>query len=348
MTALPSVAPFGTAPSGEPVSLITLDNGVLSCQIVTYGAALRTLQVADRNAKTVDVVLGYDTLQDYVEQNEYFGAAVGRFSNRIAKSRFSLDGKEYILTTNDGANQLHGGVKGFSDRVWTMEQVQADRAVLSLFSADGEEGFPGNLKVRLTYALEGSTLSVRYQAVCDADTICSLTNHSYFNLSGHNAGSVLDHTVCVHGQSFAPCDAEFIPYGTLEPVEGTPLDLRRPTRIGAQINHPQLAQAGGYDHSFLVDGPSGTLRPAARVESAQTGIALQVYTTLPAVHFYTANTIEAGHPGKDGCTYEAYHAFCLETQYFPDTPNQPAFPSAKLKAGEEYDHTTSFSFSVKA
>lgn len=170
------------------------------------------------------------------------------------------------------------------------------------------------------------TLSIRYQAVCDADTICSLTNHSYFNLSGHNTDSVLDHTVCVRGRSSAPCDGEFIPYGMLEPVEGTSLNLWKLTRIGAQINHQQLARAGGYGHSFLVDGPSGALRPAARVESAQTGIALQVSTKLPAVHLYTANTIEAGHPGKDDCTYEAYHAFCLETQYFPDTSNQPAFP----------------------
>ena len=295
----------------------------------------------------MDVVLGYDTLQEYVTQCEYFGATVGRFSNRIANSRFTLNGKEYVLTTNDGKNQLHGGICGFTDRVWTVEEVDAQRVVLSLFSKDGEEGFPGNLNVRVTYQLQGSALSIRYQAVCDADTVCSMTNHSYFNLDGHDAGPVMDHTVVLNVSNYAPCDEEFIPHGTLELVEGTPLDLREPPRIGAKIDHPQLKAAGGYDHSCTVNGPVGTLRRAGQVRSSKSGISLQVSTTLPAVHFYTANTIAAGHPGKNGCTYEAYHAFCLETQYFPDSPNQPAFPSVVLKAGEEYDHETVFDFSVE-
>lgn len=347
MSDFPTVVPYGTAPSGEAVSLITLGNATISCQIITYGATLRTLFVPDRNARPVDVVLGYDTLQDYVEQNEYFGATVGRFSNRIAQSRFALNGQEYTLTCNDGPNQLHGGKMGFSDRVWTLEEVGPECAVLSLFSEDGEEGFHGNLKVRVTYRLQGGTLSIRYQAVCDADTVCSLTNHSYFNLAGHHAGRVMDQTVVLNVQNYAPSDEAFILLGTLEPVEGTPLDLRVPTRIGTHMDHPQLKAAGGYDHSFTVNGPTGSLRPAGQVTCEETGITLQVSTTLPAVHFYTANTIADGSPGKNGCAYGPYHAFCMETQYFPDAPNQPAFPSAVLKAGEEYDHETSFTFGVK-
>ena len=346
MSNFPSVVPYGTAPSGEEVSLITLANSNLSCQIITYGATLRTLLVPDRDGNPVDVVLGYDTLREYVDECEYFGATVGRFSNRIAKSRFTLNGKEYTLTTNDGKNQLHGGICGFTDRVWTLEEVTAECAVLSLLSRDGEEGFPGNLKVRVTYRLQGSALTIRYQAICDADTVCSMTNHSYFNLDGHNAGSVMDQIVSLNVSSYAPCDEEFIPLGTLKPVEGTPLDLRQPTRIGTHIDHPRLKAAGGYDHSFTVNGPVGTLRPAGQVCSERSGITLQVSTTLPAVHFYTANTIAEHAPGKNGCTYGPYHAFCMETQYFPDSPNQPEFPSVVLKAGEEYDHTTTFTFGV--
>lgn len=349
MTNFPSIAPFGTAPSGEPVSLITLGNGVISCQIITYGATLRSLLVPNRNGALVDVVLGYDSLQEYVDHDTYFGATIGRFANRIAKGRFSLNGREYTLAVNNGENHLHGGQIGFSDRVWRLEHIRPSAAVLSLVSADGEEGYPGNLTVRVTYALEESTLSIRYQAVSDADTLCSLTNHSYFNLAGHSSGPVLNQEIALFAECYTPSNAASIPLGSIEPVAGTPMDFRTPTRIGAHINDPflQLEQARGYDHNFVVDGLRGSLRAAAQAASSETGISMRVSTTLPGIHFYTANFIADRCPGKGGCFYGPRHAFCLETQHFPDSPNQPQFPSAVLKAGQEYDQITQFSFAVE-
>lgn len=342
----PSVVPFGTSPEGKPVSLITLSNGILSCQVITYGAAIRSLFVPDRNGAPVDVVLGYDTLEEYTRRDGYLGATIGRFANRIAKGRFSLNGQEYALACNDGNNHLHGGKIGFSHRVWTIAQLQADSVVLSLTSADGEEGYPGNLSARVTYALLGSALFLRYQAVSDADTPCSFTNHSYFNLAGHDSGSILNQEIAVFADCYTPSNAESIPLGTVEPVEGTPMDLRTPVRIGAHINEAfaQLEQARGYDHNYAVNGVPGTLRSAAQASCAETGISMKVSTTLPGLQFYTANFIEEGRTGKGGCSYGPRHAFCLETQHFPDAPNQPAFPSAILKKGAEFDHVTAFSF----
>jgi len=349
MTDFPSIVPFGTAPSGETVSLISLSNGILSCQILTYGATLRALFVPDRNNHPTDVVLGYDTLDEYVEHDTYFGATVGRFANRIANGRFILNGKEYALAINNAANHLHGGQVGFSDRVWDIEHIQPDTVTLSLFSPDGEESYPGNLTVKVTYQLTQSTLSIRYQAVCDQDTPCSLTNHSYFNLSGHNSGPVLDQEITIFARTYTPSNGDSIPLGTMDPVEGTPMDLRTPIAIGTQIHESfsQLEQARGYDHNFVVDGPIGTLRNAALAHSSQTGIAMLSRTTMPGVHFYTANYVAEGCPGKGGCYYGPRHGFCLETQHFPDAPNQPAFPCAILKAGQSYDHTTEFTFSAK-
>ncbi len=349
MTHSPSIAPFGLTPAGQPVSLITLKNDLLACEIITYGAAVRALRVPDRSGTLTDVVLGYDTLADYMTQDGYMGAIVGRFANRIAGGRFWLNATEYKLARNDGNNHLHGGNVGFSHRVWEIESIRADSVALTLTSPDGEEGYPGTLRARVTYSLCRSSLSIRYEAAADKDTPCSLTNHSYFNLAGHDGGSVLDQEITVMADHFTPSNCESIPTGDLLPVEGTVFDLRASVPIGAHINtpHPQLLQARGYDHNFVLRGTPGTLRPAAQAFCAKTGITMLVSTTLPGLHFYTANYISPGRSGKDGCHYGPRHAFCLETQHFPDSPNRPAFPSPILKAGETYDHTTCFAFSLQ-
>lgn len=338
---------FGATRQGEEVRELTLDNGVLSCGILTFGAAVRRLAVPGREGP-VDVVLGYDNLEQYEAEGGYLGAVVGRFANRIAKGKFSLGGKEYRLAVNDGPNHLHGGNVGFSHRVWEVEELTGERAVLTLDSPDGEEGYPGHLQVKVAYELEGAALSVRYEAVSDRDTPCSLTNHSYFNLSGHGSGCALEQEITLYASAYTPTDETSIPLGRIEPVEGTPMDLRRPTPIGAHIGEPfqQLIWGRGYDHNFVVDGRPGTLRPAARAYSGASGIVMEVETTCPGVQFYTANFVEEGRKGKDGAVYGFRHAYCLETQYFPDSPNQPGFPSCILRAGERYDQKTRFIFST--
>ena len=342
----PFKRPFGTTRSGEPVELLTLDNGRLSCQILTFGATLRTLSVPDRQGNPRDVVLGYDTLEEYETRDGYLGAIVGRYANRIAGGRFSLNGKEYTLACNNGPNHLHGGIVGFSYRVWTVEELTGDRAVLSLVSPDGEEGYPGGLRVQVTYQLEDESLILRYRSTCDGDTVCSLTNHAYFNLAGHGTGSVLDQEITLFAQSYTPADETSIPTGVIQPVEGTPMDLRSPTPLGAHINDPfqQLEFGHGYDHNFVVDGPVGTLRPAARAHSPASGLTMEVDTTLPGVQLYTANFLDEGRPGKGGVSYGPRHAFCLETQFFPDSPNHPRFRSGLLRAGVVREDVTRFTF----
>ena len=342
----PSKQAFGSTPSGELVELLTLDNGRLSCQILTFGATLRSLSVPDRDGVLRDVVLGYDTLEDYRTRDGYLGAVVGRYANRIARGRFTLHGQEYTLACNNGPNHLHGGVKGFSYRVWTVEELSRTRAVLSLVSPDGEEGYPGCLQVQVTYQLDGDALTLRYRSTCREDTVCNLTNHAYFNLAGQGSGSVLDQELTLFASCYTPADETSIPTGAVERVDGTPMDLRSPTPLGAHIDEPfpQLRCGRGYDHNFVVDGPAGTLRPAARARSARTGITMEVDTTLPGVQLYTANFLEEGRPGKGGTRYGPRHAFCLETQFFPDSPNHPNFPSCLLKAGTVREDITRFTF----
>lgn len=343
-----SISPFGMMPDGETVSIITLDNGTLSCKVLTYGATLHSLFVPDRNGNPVDVVLGYDTLSEYMENDGYLGATVGRFANRIGGAQFSLNGKKYPLAANDGANHLHGGRIGFSHRVWAVDYCTADSVTLSLTSKDGEEGYPGNLHVKVTYTLCDNAITIRYHAVSDADTPCNLTNHSYFNLSGHDSGSVLDQTIQLFAEYYTPNDPESIPIGIVAPVEGTPMDLRKPIRIGEHMDDafPQLLLGHGYDHNFVIDGAANTLRPAAEAYSRKTGITMQVHTTQPGVQFYTANFLAEGRQGKGKCTYGPRHAFCLETQHFPDSPNQAKFPSAVLERDAEYQHAAVFVFST--
>ena len=341
-------APFGATEDGQAVSVLTLDNGVISCRVLTYGATLQSLRVPDREGTPVDVILGYDTLEEYEKNTEYFGATVGRFANRIARAAFSLNGTRYSLQANDGRNHLHGGPGGFSGRVWSVAGQSADSVTLSLHSPHGDGGYPGNLSAAVTYTLRDHALEIRYRAVCDAATPCSLTNHSYFNLAGHDSGSVLDQTLQLFAGCYTPSDAEYIPYGTIESVEGTPMDLRRPVTIGGQIHADfhQLVQAGGYDHNYVLDGATGIMHPAAAAYAPKTGIRLQVNTTQPGLQLYTANSLPDGQRGKGGCVYGRHHGFCLETQYFPDSPNQPAFPGVILEKGQTYEHTTEFVFDI--
>lgn len=341
-----NIKPFGITPNGEDVSLIQLSNGALSCEVLTLGATLRSLSVPDRNGNAVDVVLGYDTLEEYISQSGFFGATVGRFANRIAKGHFRLNGKDYTLAVNNGENHLHGGIQNFARRVWRIDHADATCATLSLFSPDGEEGYPGNVECSVTFALEENALVIRYRATTDQDTPCSLTNHSYFNLSGHDSGNVLQQNLQLFASHYTPINEKSIPLGTTEPVAGTPMDLRTLAPIGANIHAPfeQLQRTRGYDHNFVVDGEIGVLRPAAVAYSPDTGITMQAETTLPGLQLYTANSLPADRKGKGGCCYGPYAGFCLETQFFPDTPNQPGFPSATLKAGEEYQHCTVFRF----
>jgi aldose 1-epimerase len=342
-----NITPFGFTPDGTPVELITLHNDLIRCEILTLGATIRSLWVPDRNASPIDVVLGYDTPEAYCRYGGYLGATVGRFANRIAAGRFSLNGQTYVLNTNSGKHHLHGGNRGFSHRLWKIEEAASDHAVLSLISDHGDEGYPGTLKATAHFQLEGCSLILRHEAVCDQDTICSLTNHSYFNLSGHNSGPALNQTVALHARFYTPSDAENIPLGTLEPVSGTAMDLCTPGPIDTPQRRtaPALLQCGGFDHNYAIDGPVGTLRPAARVHSDATGISMDVETTLPGIQFYTGNFIYPKTIGKGSSNYGPWHGFCLETQFFPNSPNQSNFPSPVLKAGEPYNHTTIFRFS---
>ena len=341
-----SIAAFGITAKGEEVSQITLNNGCLSCQVLTYGAILRTLFVPNREGRPVDVVLGYDTLKEYEQDTTYLGATVGRSANRIAKGKFTLNGKDYVLACNNGNNHLHGGETGFTHRVWSISRFEGNRVELTLFSPDGEDGYPGNLTVKVTYELADAALNIRYWAQSDEDTLCNLTNHSYFNLSGHNSGHVLDQMLCICADQYTPSNKESIPLGTFELVAGTPMDFAASHPIGAYINEPfdQLILAKGYDHNYAVNGTPGTLRQAAQAFSSESGISMTARTTTPGMHFYTANYIEQGCPGKRGSFYGPRHGFCLEMQYFPDAVNQPDFISSVLKAGEIYSHITQFDF----
>lgn len=316
---------FGITKNGERVCAVTLDNGCLSCEILSYGATLRSLSVPDKAGVRRDVVLGYDSLADYESRDGYLGATVGRFANRIGGARFSLDGREYVLAANEGENQLHGGPVGFSHRVWTLEKAERERAVFALTSPDGEGGYPGNLTVRVSYVLEGSSLHLVYEARSDADTLCSLTNHSYFNLSGHGSGSIEGQTLQLCAGRYTPVDAALIPTGEIAPVAGTELDFREPKHLKA-----------GYDHNFVLTGE-------AKAHSAESGITMTVSTTMPALQLYTAGVLTE-RTGKGGTVYRRGQGFCLETQHFPDAPNRPSFPPALLRAGEPYRHETVFAF----
>ena len=350
---------FGYMPDGTPVEEITLHSDQASCKILTYGAAVRSLLIPSRNGSLVDVALGFDTLEDYIAQDKYMGAIVGRYANRIGGAKFTLNGEEYALAANDGPNSLHGGNVGFDKQVWTVEALTDRSVTLSLVSPDMQEGYPGTLKVEVTYTLEyvpdpifGQTkvrqLSIEYRAVCDKDTVFNPTNHTYFNLSGHDSGPVDEQFIRLeHASQYTPTGPGSIPTGEIAPVDGTPMDLRKVLRIGAYIDadFDQLTMAGGYDHNWVLDPcPAADARVAALAYSLATDIYLMMSTTMPGVQFYTGNFIQGCPTGKGGAVYGNRHGFCLETQFFPDTPNKPGFPSCVLRAGEEFYSKTSYGF----
>ncbi len=336
---------FGTTPSGEDVYRICLHNETVSCEVITYGASLKNLRVPDRDGNLVDVVLGYDTLEQYLADKVYMGATVGRVANRIARGSFTLNGETYSLPINNGKNHHHGGPNGFTHRVWKIESATESSVTLSLVSPDGDQGYPGTMKATAEYTLRGNSLVVRHTATSDKDTLCSFTNHSYFNLAGHNTGNAMDQNILIYSHQYTPSNAEGLPLGIAASVEGTPLDLRKTVPIRTHMNDPMILEAKGYDHNYVVNGAIGTLRPAAMAVCEATGIQMEVETTMPGMHFYTSIYVREGLPGKEGAVYGPQHAFCLETQYYPDAIHHQNFPAPILKVGDTYDHTTVFTFS---
>ncbi len=345
--------PFGKMPDGTPVDLYTLRNNKgAEVRISTYGGTVVSLKVPDRTGKLGDLVLGYDNLEGYLKVSPYFGCLVGRYGNRIAKGRFTLNGQEVTLATNNGPNALHGGLKGFDKVVWQQPKILAKPAgpglELSYLSKDGEEGYPGNLSVTAAYTLtEDNALELEYTATTDKDTVVNLTQHSYFNLACK--GDILKHKVTIPAERFTPVDNTLIPTGELRPVEGTPFDFRKPTAIGARINQvdEQLKFANGYDHNWVINKPTGELGLVARVVEPTSGRVLEVLSTEPGLQFYTGNFLDGSITGKAGWVYQFRSAFCLEPQHYPDSPNHPNFPSVVLKPGQVYRNTIVYRFSVE-
>jgi aldose 1-epimerase len=347
--------PFGKTEDGRSVDLYTLTNkSGMEVAITNFGGIVVALKVPDRNGKLDDVVLGYDNLDGYTSNTAYFGAIIGRYGNRIAHGEFALDGVTYHLPQNDGDNTLHGGKVGFNKRVWTAKDVsgsQGPALELTYLSKDGEEGFPGNLNVRVVYTLtDKNELRIEYFATTDKPTVVNLTNHSYFNLAGQGNGDILGHEVALHADRFTPVDQALIPTGELRAVKGTPFDFTKPTAIGARINQDdqQLKVGRGYDHNWVLNGGGrGGLSLAAEAYDPKSGRVLDVLTTEPGIQFYTGNFLDGTIHGKGGKVYNLRYGFCLETQHFPDSPNHPSFPPTLLKPGQEYKSTTVFRFSTR-
>ncbi|WP_240759758.1 aldose epimerase family protein [Phytoactinopolyspora endophytica] len=352
----PSIASeqFGTLADGTEVDIYTLRNSLgMEVTVLTYGGILQSIEVPDRRGRLDNVTLGFDNLDDYVELNDpYFGAIIGRYGNRIADGRFTLDGVEYQLATNNEPNHLHGGDVGFDKRVWEVTDTFRDRGSvgleLSYTSPDSEEGYPGTLDTTVTYTLTNKNeIVMDYEATTDAPTVVNLTNHAYFNLSGEGSGSIEGHKLHLDAGHYTPVDETLIPTGEIASVEGTPFDFRRPTEIGARIrdDHEQLLFGQGYDHNFVLDRDGGGLELAAELSDRHSGRTLSVYTTEPGIQFYSGNFLDGTLVGTGGKTYRQGDGLALETQHFPDSPNQPDFPSTVLRPGETYDTTTIYQFS---
>jgi aldose 1-epimerase len=344
-----SRAPFGRTPDGAPVELYTLRNSQgAEARIMTYGGIVVSLKMPDRAGRMGDVVLGYDTLAEYIEENPYFGCLVGRYGNRIANGTFQLDGQTYRLAQNNGPNHLHGGLKGFDRVVWRARAFNSPLGPaleLNYLSPDGEEGYPGNLSVTAVYTLtEDNALRLDFAAVTDRPTVVNLTHHSYFNLAGR--GDILGHEVMIHADRFTPVDETLIPTGELRPVDGTPFDFRTATPIGARIDqeNEQLQFGGGYDHNWVINKPYGQFGLQAWVYEPTSGRVMEVLSTEPGLQFYSGNFLDGTLTGKGGWTYEHRTGFCMEPQHFPDSPNQPDFPSTVLRPGETYRNTIVYRF----
>ena len=332
-----------------PIRIYTLTNQKgIEVRIMNYGGIVVSIKTPDRNGTMADIVLGFDSLAGYTANpSPFFGALVGRYANRIAHARFTLDGVQYKLEDNDHGNTLHGGTHGLDKAVWAPRQLPDGGLELTVTSKDGDEGFPGNLKVTVVYHLtDANELKIDYSATTDKDTVVNLTNHSYFNLKGEGQGDILSHRISINADRFTPVDAGLIPLGDLRPVNGTPFDFRKPAVIGAHIedNDEQLKLGHGYDHNWVLNKKGNELSLAARVEEPSSGRVLEVLTTQPGLQFYTGNFLDGTIHGKGGKAYQRRYGFCLETQHFPDSPNQPKFPTTELKPGEEFHNTTIFRF----
>ena len=343
---------FGKTPDGKQVDLYILTNkNGMTAKIMTYGAIVTELLVPDRDGKLADVVLGFDNLEGYLGDSPYFGAVVGRVGNRIAKGKFKLDGKEYTLATNNGPNHLHGGKKGFDKVVWDSRILRTEPGavgvVFNYTSKDGEEGYPGTLKAEVAYILtDTNDLRIDYEATTDKATPVNLTNHSYFNLAGHSSGDILGHELLLLCDKYTPTDDTLIPTGEIKSVKGTPYDFTEPMLIGKRIGELK-GKPGGYDINYVIRGSGKELKQAARVTDPKSGRTMIVQTTQPGVQFYTGNFLDGKTKGKGGAVYNKHAAFCLETQHYPDSVNQPAFPTTILKPGETYSQMTVFKFSAK-
>jgi aldose 1-epimerase len=345
---------FGKMPDGEKVDLFTLTNSRgMEVKITNYGGRVVSILAPDRHGHLADIVLGYDTLDGYLsKQDPFFGAIVGRYANRIAKGQFTLDGVVYHLPQNDGQNTLHGGPEGFDKKVWTARELSPAHPAIELtyLSKNGEEGFPGNLSVKVVYTLiDSNELRIDYSATTDKDTVLNLSNHSYFNLAGQGSGDILKQVMMINADRFTPVDANLIPTGDLRSVEGTPFDFRKPTVIGARIqeDNQQLKFAKGYDQNFVLNRQGSGLTLAARAMDPESGRVLEVFTTQPGLQFYSGNFLDGSIRGKGGKVYGHRSAFCLETQHFPDSPNHPSFPTTELKPGQTFHQVTVFKFSTE-
>jgi aldose 1-epimerase len=345
---------YGKMPDGTPIERFTLSNANgMQVAVTNFGATVVSIAVPDRNGKVADVTLGMDDLEGYRRQTAFFGALVGRYGNRIAHGAFTLEGKHYQLPKNDGDNTLHGGLQGFNRKAWKANPVSSpdgDAVEMAYTSPDGEEGFPGALSARVVYTLTAKNeLKIDYFAKTDKPTVLNLTNHSYFNLAGEGSGDVLQHQVTINASRFTPVNKSLIPTGELKPVAGTPFDFTKGAAIGSRIGQTdeQLQFGRGYDHNWVLEKGSGGLTKAAEVHEPRTGRIMEVWTTEPGMQFYTGNFLDGSIHGKGGKIYPARSAFCMETQHFPDSPNQPKFPSTELKPGAEYRTTTVYRFSAK-
>ena len=327
---------------GQPVALLTITDGAMEVELISFGAAVRSIRVPDRNGNSVDVCLGYDTPAEYRDQGGCLGGCLGRCANRIGGAKFTLNGVTYPLFANEGANTLHGGKVGFHKKLWAYTCGE-NSVTFTLDSPDGEEGFPGNLHAEVTYTLGDGALTIDYRAVTDRDTVVNMTNHTYFNLAGHDGGRVDDHVLTIRASRYTPAGSGNIPTGEIASVEGTPLDLRHSAVLGDRLGDPFLAAGGGYDQNFVLDGGEG---PAVELYCPRTGIAMEMTTTLEGTQLYTAGHL-SNRPGKGGAVYDIAHAVCLEPQFFPDAVHHENFPSPILRAGEAYRQSITCRFYVK-
>ena len=340
--------PFGKTPEGEQVELYTLANkNGLRVKIMTYGATITSVETPGRDGRTENIILALDSLDNYIKGHPYLGSTVGRFANRIAKGKFSIEGKEYTLATNNDANHLHGGEKGFDKAVWKAEEIKGDNFVGLKFthiSPDGDEGYPGKLTAVVTYSLTNDNeLRMEYEAETDKPTVLNLTNHTYWNLAGGGNGDVLEHSLTLNADRYLPVDKGLIPTGEMKPVEGTPMDFTKPMAIGSRIG-----QVGsGYDHCYVLNKSEGSAEPTlvAKITEPTSGRVMEIFTTQPGVQLYTGNFLD-GKLSGGGKAFKKHYAFCLETQHYPDSPNRPEFPTTLLRPGEKYHHTTIHKFGV--